>query len=148
MTHKFIPLEEVFAHLDKNLNNEYTEQLKSLIESYDNERNGVRLSFARFSNSDVYIFEHANGFIECCGCILTEPEPDEIVGFAKLATPREAISHLEEHEASGDDVGSAIMNIRNRYEDLDAPIQPYTPDPKQLERLKAKLKVAFEGEQK
>lgn len=147
MTHKFTPLEEVFARLDKNLDDEYTEQLKSLIESYDNERNGVRLSFARFSSSDVYIFEHANGFIECCGCILTEPEPDEIVGFAKLATPREAIKHLEDHEDSGDDVGSAIVNIRNRYEDLDATIEPYTPDPKQLERVRAKLRAAFEGEQ-
>lgn len=147
MTYKFTPLEEVFANLDKILVNEYTEKVKSLIESYDNERNGVTVSFSRFSNSDVYIFEHANGFIECCGCILTEPTPDEIVGFAKLATPREAIKHLEEHQAYGDDVGSAIMNIKNRYEDLDATIEPYTPDPKQLERVRAKLRAAFEGEQ-
>lgn len=106
------------------------------------------MSFARFSSSDVYIFEHANGFIECCGCILTEPEPDEIVGFAKLATPREAISHLEEHQDAGYDVGTAIISIRNRYEDLDATIEPYIPDPKQAERIRAKLRAAFEGEQK
>lgn len=147
MTHRFTYLEEVFARLDKTLDNEYTERLKSLIESYDNERNGVKLSFARFSNSDVYIFEHANGFIECCGCILTEPEPDEIVGFAKLTTPREAISHLEEHQDAGYNIGNAINRIKDTYEDLDVTIEPYTPDPEQLERVRAKLRAAFEGEQ-
>lgn len=100
------------------------------------------MSFARFSNSDVYIYEHANGFIECCGCILTEPESDEIVGFARLATPREAISHLEEHQDAGYDVGTAIISIRNRYEDLDANIEPYVTPPEVIERVSKKMKEA------
>lgn len=102
------------------------------------------MSFARFSSSDVYIYEHANGFIECCGCILTEPESDEIVGFARLDTPREAISHLEEHQNAGYNIGNAIQRIKDTYEDLDVTIEPYVPDPKQLERIKAKLKASYE----
>lgn len=83
------------------------------------------MSFERFSSSDVYIYEHVSGFIECCGCSLVEPEDGELSGFANLKTPREALSHLDEHEAAGDDIGGARRRIEKEYDNLDAPIEPY-----------------------
>ena len=101
------------------------------------------MSFARFSSSDVYIYEHVGGFIECCGCSLAKPDEDEIFGFTKLTTPREALAHLDEHEAAGDDIGGARRRIEKEYEDLDAPIEPYE-EPKELrEKRLARLREVF-----
>lgn len=84
------------------------------------------MSFARFSDSDIYLYEHVGGFIECCGCSLSKPEEeDEIFGYTKLNTPREALAHLDEHEAAGDDTGGARKRIEREYDNLDAPIEPY-----------------------
>ncbi len=86
------------------------------------------MSFERFSSSDVYIFEHVAGYIECCGCSLTEAEEHEVFGFAHLKTPREALAHLDEHEAAGDDIGGARKRIEKEYTNLDAPIVPFFED--------------------
>ena len=80
------------------------------------------MSFERFSSSDVYVFEHVGGFIECCGCWLMADNDEWSV---KLATPREALEHLDIHEAVGHDIGGARRRIEKEYEDLDAPIEPY-----------------------
>jgi len=101
------------------------------------------MSFERMSSSDIYIFEHASGFIQCCGCRLTEPEEYEDVGFANLKTPREALAHLDDHEAAGDDIGGARSRIEKEYEDLDAPIEPYVRTPEQEARQKKMLREAF-----
>ena len=83
------------------------------------------MSFERFSSSDVYIFEHVGGFIQCCGCWLGGD--DEGGWFIELKTPREALNHLDRHEAVGHDIGGARRRIEKEYEDLDAPIEPYVP---------------------
>lgn len=83
------------------------------------------MSFERFLSSDVYIFEHVGGFIECCGCNLVKPDEGEIFGFAELATPRDALVHLDLHEAAGDDIGEARRRIEKEYPDLDVKIKPY-----------------------
>lgn len=92
------------------------------------------MSFERFGSSDIYIYEHVGGFIECCGCSIAEIDEDEIVGFAKLATPREALAHLDAHEAAGDDIGGARRRIEKTYENLDAPIEPYVRSKEEEER--------------
>ncbi len=86
------------------------------------------MSFARFSSSDIYIYEHVGGFIECCGCTLVEVGDGEIFGFVHLKTPREALAHLDAHEATGDDIGGARKRIEKEYENLDAPIVPFFED--------------------
>jgi hypothetical protein len=101
------------------------------------------MSFERFSSSDVYIFEHVGGFIECCGCSIVELDEDEIVGFAKLATPREALAHLDAHEAAGDDIGGARRRIEKEYADLDAPIEPYVRSEEEEKRQRERLKEVF-----
>jgi hypothetical protein len=101
------------------------------------------MSFERMSSSDIYIFEHASGFIQCCGCRLTEPEDYEDVGFANLKTPREALAHLDDHEAAGDDIGGARRRIEKKYEDLDAPIEPYVTPPEVRERQLKRMRELF-----
>lgn len=96
------------------------------------------MSFERFLSSDVYIFEHVGGFIQCCGCRLAETDYDEIFGFAELATPRLALEHLDLHEAAGDDIGAARVRIEKEYPDIDVKISPYVPPPEGMGRLKWK----------
>lgn len=83
------------------------------------------MSFARFSSSDIYMFEHVGGFIQCCGCSLADPRDGEIFGFADLKTPREALAHLDLHEEAGDDIGGARRRIEKEYPNLDVEIEPY-----------------------
>lgn len=106
------------------------------------------MSFERFLSSDVYIYEHVGGFIECCGCSLVKPEDDlEMFGFAQLKTPREALAHLDEHEAAGDDIGGARKRIEKEYEDIDAPIEPYVTPPEVRERLRKIMKEAWDAKE-
>jgi len=101
------------------------------------------MSFERFSSSDIYIYEHVGGFIECCGCWITPPELMGEFGFARLKTPREALAHLDAHEEAGYDIGGARRRIEREYENLDAPIEPYE-EPKELkERRLARLRDVF-----
>lgn len=101
------------------------------------------MSFERFSSSDVYIYEHVGGFIECCGCSLVDPEDDEIFGFVKLATPREALAHLDAHESAGDDIGGARRRIEREYENLDAPIEPFVRSKEEEKRQRERLREVF-----
>lgn len=101
------------------------------------------MSFERFLSSDVYIFEHAGGFIQCCGCNLVNPSDGEIFGFAELAAPRDALAHLDLHEAAGDDIGAARARIEKEYPDLDIKIEPYKRNQADSERLKAKMLEAW-----
>jgi hypothetical protein len=102
------------------------------------------MSFARFTSSDVYIFEHSGGFIQCCGCSLVEPEDGEMFGSANLNTPREAIKHLKKHKKAGENVGGAIKRIKETYEDLDAPIEPYVESPEVLDRIRKRFRELYE----
>lgn len=101
---------------------------------------GKKMSFERFSSSDIYMFEHVSGFIECCGCWLIDWDTE---GFPQLKTPREALSHLDIHEAAGHDIGKARVRIQEEYPDLDIEIRPYKEDPEKLKEIKQKLKAFF-----
>ena len=105
------------------------------------------MSFARFSSSDIYIFEHVGGFIQCCGCSIVDPEDGEIFGFAELKTPREALAHLDAHEEVGDDIGGARGRIEKEYEDLDKEIEPYVTPPEVRERQQARMREIFNAKE-
>jgi hypothetical protein len=94
------------------------------------------MSFERFSTSDVYIFEHVGGFIQCCGCIMGDDWD--------YSTPREMLAHLNKHEDAGHDIGKARARIIEEYPDLDVSIEPYVRSPEEEERIKSKLGAAFE----
>lgn len=105
------------------------------------------MSYARFGSggSDVYIYQHVGGFIECCACSLAEPEEGEDVGFAELQTGREAIEHLERHREAGDTVpDNAFEFIRHFHPDLDAQIEPYITPPEMAERRRLRLQQLLE----
>lgn len=104
------------------------------------------MSYARMNgiDSDVYVYEHANGFIECCGCHLTAPEEYEDVGFARLSTAREALAHLDWHVREGDKVPRrAFDRIREEHLDLDSPIEPYVTPPEVRERQRKRMQEVF-----
>ena len=109
------------------------------------------MSFERFSSSDVYIFEHVGGYIQCCGCWLDggnfglSIEENEDSWFTNFKTPREALAHLDRHEAAGHDIGGARRRIEKEYKDLDAPIEPFVQDPEVTKRVREKLKAAYES---
>lgn len=107
------------------------------------------MSYARFSDdSDVYIYEHANGFIECCGCLITEPEPPEWAGFYKANTAREILHHIYAHLSLGHKVPErCIKRIEDEHPDLDAQIPPYVPDPAQRERVRARMRLAMSNKE-
>lgn len=103
------------------------------------------MSFERFSSSDVYIYEHVGGFIECCGCLFTDWDTEP---FPQLKTPREALAHLDLHEKAGHDIGSARRRIEKEYEDnLDKEIEPYVTPPEVRERQRARMREIFNAKE-
>lgn len=84
------------------------------------------MSYARFRQgvSDVYVYHHYQGFIECCGCHLTKPETPDPWGFFYANTAREILEHLDQHRESGDLVPErAYVRIKEEYPDLDSQIE-------------------------
>lgn len=107
------------------------------------------MSYARFGSggSDVYVYEHVGGFIECCGCSLAKDEDGGVFGFGftHLKTAREAIEHLEKHREAGDTVLDRTFEfIRTDHPDLDAQIEPYVEPEEVKERRRFRLKQLFE----
>jgi hypothetical protein len=98
------------------------------------------VSFERFWSSDVYIFEHVGGWIECCGCWFGDwvSKP-----FPQFYTPREALTHLDVHENAGHDIGKARERIIEEYPDLDVKIEPYVTPPEVRERVRAMMKANY-----
>ena len=68
------------------------------------------MSLCRFGErgSDVYVFYHVEGGIECCGCRLE-------TGFAgnsfRAQDEQEMISHLLEHKAKGHCVPPSVFGL-------------------------------------
>lgn len=96
------------------------------------------MSFSRFGweDSDVYVFEHVGGFIQCCGCAISEDEISlESFGMYDADTPREMLSHLDRHEEVGHNVDYARKNILAEYEDLDVTIEPYVRSEEEQKRM-------------
>jgi hypothetical protein len=85
------------------------------------------MSYARFSaESDVYVYHHYMGWIECCACNITPVEQGENVGFFRAYTAREILDHLGMHSMIGESIPErCFARIREEYPDLDAPIEEY-----------------------
>lgn len=106
------------------------------------------MSYARFGEeSDVYIFEHVAGYIQCCGCRLVELDEKEIFGFANLNTAREALQHLNDHVLEGDKVNAETFRlIREEHPDLDAQIPPYVLSPEEDAERRELFRKFWENE--
>ncbi len=66
------------------------------------------MSYARFLNTDVYVYESESGF-ECCGC--------KIYGGLTLATRQEMIEHMRNHIAWGHNTGDVIEVLEEEIKD-------------------------------
>jgi len=57
------------------------------------------MSYARFGwdDSDVYVFLHVGGFIECCACILAHEDWEPF----QAGDTQTMIDHLKKHQMSG-----------------------------------------------
>jgi len=57
------------------------------------------MSYARFGwdNSDVYVFLHVGGFIECCACVLAHEDWEPF----HAGDTQTMVNHLKKHEISG-----------------------------------------------
>ncbi|SIN72537.1 hypothetical protein [Agromyces cerinus] len=61
------------------------------------------MSYARFgSGSDVYVYAHVYGFIECCGCALGDAWD--------FHSPADIVDHLREHVAAGHNVPDRLLD--------------------------------------
>jgi hypothetical protein len=102
------------------------------------------MSYARFDDySDVYMYHHYQGFIECCGCWISDdiPEGYEDVPASRLNTPRRAIMHLMEHISRGYKVSDETFDrIYDEYkENMDEPLKSFLDTPEQQVRQKKRL---------
>ena len=69
------------------------------------------MAYSRFFDSDIYIYAHVDGYIECCACWLNE-NLDEYSLFGlseKIDTDEKLIDHLEEHAKAGHDMPEDLL---------------------------------------
>jgi len=79
------------------------------------------MAYSRFTNSDIYIYSHVEGYIECSACILNEPQ-DEYSLFSmseQIHDDGHLILHIRSHIKAGHDlpVGllAEILSDADRY---------------------------------
>lgn len=63
------------------------------------------MSYARFgANSDVYLYSHAGGFVDCCGCKLTVDSSVELHSVEGIT------AHMREHVDAGHQVDPELLD--------------------------------------
>jgi murein endopeptidase len=66
------------------------------------------MSYARWSEGDVYVFSHVDGGIMCMSCSLM-PEEDGCHSSFTCRFPEEMLKHLQEHKDAGHSVPDSAM---------------------------------------
>jgi hypothetical protein len=79
------------------------------------------MAYSRFTNSDIYIYPHVAGYIECSACFLNEPT-DEYSLFSMsehIHDDETLLMHIVRHRISGhnipDDLEAEILRDPDRY---------------------------------
>ncbi len=64
------------------------------------------MAYARFIDSDIYIYPHTRGYIECCACYLNEPQDEYSLFSASVSiyNDDELREHLDQHAKAGHDM--------------------------------------------
>lgn len=79
------------------------------------------MAYARFFDSDIYIYSHVDGYIECCACWLNDKlEEYSLFGLSeKIQDDETLLAHIQEHRARGhnipDDLEQEILSDPDRY---------------------------------
>lgn len=79
------------------------------------------MSYCRFSDGDVYMYEHVNGFIECCACSLKDGKS------VALLNRKDALEHLYQHRDNEDKVPEYAINRLIKDIKENKPIKVYEP---------------------
>jgi hypothetical protein len=78
------------------------------------------MAYSRFSNSDIYIYPHVDGHIECAACFLNIPK-DEYMLFKSehILDDETLLMHILQHRISGHNIPegleSEILSDPDRY---------------------------------
>lgn len=67
------------------------------------------MSYCRFSDGDVYIYHHVNGFLECCGC--------KLAGYKGCFTTKSRermLQHIQMHKRVNHKVGRGAQSRLKR----------------------------------
>ena len=69
------------------------------------------MAYSRFSNSDIYIYPHIDGYIECCACWLNESQDKYSLFLAnvKIHDDLELARHLKKHANLGHDMPDGLL---------------------------------------
>ena len=69
------------------------------------------MAYSRFTNSDIYIYPHIDGYIECCACWLNESQ-DEYSLFlnnVQIDNDMDLARHLKAHAKLGHDMPDMLL---------------------------------------
>ncbi len=78
------------------------------------------MAYSRFFESDIYIYPHVEGYIECCACWLNEKLEDTLFGLSsKITDDSQLIKHISDHRLAGhnvpDGLEEEILSDPDRY---------------------------------
>lgn len=84
------------------------------------------MAYSRFTNSDIYIYSHIDGYIECCACWLNENKEEYslFLDNVKIDNDVDLARHLKAHANLGHDMPEGLL-------------QEILADPDRYGRLKA-----------
>lgn len=69
------------------------------------------MAYSRFFDSDIYIYSHVGGWIECQACFLNEPS-NEYSLFSmseEINDDVHLITHIREHIKAGHDIPEGLL---------------------------------------
>lgn len=69
------------------------------------------MAYSRFFDSDIYIYSHIEGYIECCACWLNERlEEQSLFGLSEKITNDEQLEeHLDRHILAGHNMPENLL---------------------------------------
>ena len=69
------------------------------------------MAYSRFTDSDIYIYPHVAGHIECSACFLNEPQDEySLFSSSKSITNDDQLrDHLEEHARAGHNMPESLL---------------------------------------
>ena len=69
------------------------------------------MAYTRFSDSDIYIYPHIDGYIECCACWLNESDDEYSLFLAnvKIDNDLDLARHLKAHANQRHDMPENLL---------------------------------------
>ena len=70
------------------------------------------MAYSRFFDSDIYIYSHVEGYIECCACWLNESLVGSTFGLSeKITDDNHLIEHIGQHRQLGHNIPDGLEDI-------------------------------------